>query len=133
MAKRTNTPNYIFETSWEVCNKVGGIYTVLSTKAKSMQDRHKDKAIFIGPDIWKEKENPWFEEDKSLLADWVKAATVFDRLDIRVGRWLVPGKPIVVLVDFSQAFLHKDAIYGYMWNKFGVDSLHAYGDYDEAC
>lgn len=133
MAKRTNTPNYIFETSWEVCNKVGGIYTVLSTKAKSMQDRHKDKAIFIGPDIWKEKENPWFEEDKSLLADWVKAATVFDRLDIRVGRWLIPGKPIVVLVDFSQAFLHKDAIYGYMWNKFGVDSLHAYGDYDEAC
>lgn len=133
MAKRSNTPNYIFETSWEVCNKVGGIYTVLSTKAKSMQDRHKDKAIFIGPDIWKEKESPWFEEDKKLLVDWVKAATVFDRLDIRVGRWLVPGKPIVILVDFSQAFLHKDAIYGYMWNKFGVDSLHAYGDYDEAC
>ena len=133
MAKRSNTPNYIFETSWEVCNKVGGIYTVLSTKAKSMQDRHKDKAIFIGPDIWKEKENPWFEEDKKLLVDWVKAATVFDRLDIRVGRWLVPGRPIVILVDFSQAFSHKDAIYGYMWNKFGVDSLHAYGDYDEAC
>ena len=22
--------DYLFETSWEICNKVGGIYTVLS-------------------------------------------------------------------------------------------------------
>lgn len=133
MAKRINNPDYIFETSWEVCNKVGGIYTVLSTKAKTMQDQHEDKAIFIGPDIWKDKDNPWFEEDKDLFADWVKTAAVFDRLDVRAGRWLIPGKPIVILADFEKMYPHKDAIYGYMWNKFGVDSLHAYGDYDEAC
>ena len=51
MAKRLNNPDYIFETSWEVCNKVGGIYTVLSTKAKTMQEKYKDRTIFIGPDI----------------------------------------------------------------------------------
>ncbi len=28
-----NLPDFIFETSWEICNKIGGIYTVLSTKA----------------------------------------------------------------------------------------------------
>ena len=44
------TPDYIFESSWEVCNKVGGIYTVLSSRAKTLQDRMKDKIIFIGPD-----------------------------------------------------------------------------------
>ena len=55
-------PGYIFESSWEVCNKVGGIYTVLSTRAKTLQNQLKDKVIFIGPEFWIEKENPLFKE-----------------------------------------------------------------------
>lgn len=134
MAKQNNiVPDYIFEASWEVCNKVGGIYTVLSTKAKSMQEIGKDKVIFIGPDIWEDSESPWFKEDSSLYPDWCKIAKNQDKLKIRIGRWEIPGEPIVVLVDYSQFMPVKDAIYGYMWRKFGVDSLHAYGDYDEAC
>ncbi|MDR1503912.1 MAG: glycogen/starch synthase [Prevotella sp.] len=133
MAKQNNNPDYIFEASWEVCNKVGGIYTVLSTRAKSMQDVCKDWFVFIGPDVWTEKESPWFKEDKALLADWKKTAIKQDRLNIRIGRWDVPGQPIVVLVNFNQFFPAKDAIYGDMWHKFGVDSLNAYGDYDESC
>lgn len=133
MAKQNNNPDYIFEASWEVCNKVGGIYTVLSTRAKSMQDVCKDKVVFIGPDVWTEKESPWFKEDKALLADWKKTAIKQDKLNIRIGRWDVPGQPIVVLVNFNQFFPAKDAIYGDMWHKFGVDSLNAYGDYDESC
>lgn len=127
------TPDYVFEASWEVCNKVGGIYTVLSTKAKSMQDVCRDRVIFIGPDIWKEKESPWFKEDKSLFRDWYDVARNHDRLNIRIGRWDIPGEPIVVLVDFFQFIPVKNVIYGDMWQKFGVDSLHAYGDYDESC
>jgi len=133
MVEENYVPDYIFETSWEVCNKVGGIYTVLSTRAKSMQELCKDRVVFIGPDIWKDEDSPWFEEDESLLADWKKNALLHDRLKIRVGRWIVPGKPIVVLVDFEQFFLVKDIIYADMWNKYQVDSLHAYGDYDESC
>ena len=53
----------LFETSWEVCNKVGGIYTVLSTKAQTLQTLYKDKVIFIGPDVWTEQnESPYFKE-----------------------------------------------------------------------
>ncbi|MDU1890473.1 MAG: glycogen/starch synthase [Dysgonomonas sp.] len=133
MVKQNYIPDYIFEASWEVCNKVGGIYTVLSTKAKSMQDLHKDKVIFIGPDVWKEHESPWFKEDKKLLAEWKNAAMVYDRLNIRVGRWDIPGNPIVILVNFEQFFPQKDIIYTEMWKRFEVDSLHAYGDYDESC
>lgn len=133
MVENNNTPDYIFEASWEVCNKVGGIYTVLSTKAKSMQVIGKDRVIFIGPDVWKEKESPWFKEDKVLLAEWKKVAKEQDRLAVRVGRWDVPGNPIVILVDFESFFPLKNLIYGDMWHKFGVDSLHAYGDYDESC
>lgn len=133
MAKQSYKPEYIFEASWEVCNKVGGIYTVLSTKAKSMQEAHKDKVIFIGPDVWEEDESPWFKEDQNLLADWKSVAVEQDKIDIRIGRWDIPGNPIVVLVSFRQFYPAKDLIYGDMWHKFGVDSLHAYGDYDDSC
>ena len=59
-------PDYIFEVSWEVCNLVGGIYTVLSTKAKTLQKCHKDKVVFVGPDVWQEKPSPYFIEDNKV-------------------------------------------------------------------
>ena len=124
-------PDYIFESSWEVCNKVGGIYTVLSTRAKTLQEALQDKIIFIGPDFWKEQESPYFKEDNSLFADWQEEAKE-QGLKIRVGRWTIPGEPISILVDFNPFFEKKDKIYGWLWEHYGVDSLHAYGDYDEA-
>ena len=132
MAKKMQTPDYIFESSWEVCNKVGGIYTVLSTRAKTLQESFEDKIIFIGPDFWQDKENPLFVEDKTLLADWRNHALMQDGLRVRVGRWEIPGRPIAVLVDFIPFFEQKNQIYTDMWNDFQIDSLHAYGDYDEA-
>ena len=125
------TPDYIFEVSWEVCNKVGGIYTVLSTRAKTILEKTGAQLIFIGPDVWKETENPLFKEDKRLLAGWRKKATE-EGFDIRIGRWDIPGNPIAVLVDFTPYYNIKNEIYADAWNLFGVDSLHAYGDYDEA-
>ena len=125
------TPDYIFESSWEVCNKVGGIYTVLSTRAKTLQDRMRDRIIFIGPDFWKDKESPYFKEEKSLFAEWQWEAKK-QGVSVRVGRWTVPGDPIAMLVDFQPFFEKKNEIYGWLWEHYGVDSLHAYGDYDEA-
>ena len=131
MANKQLLPDYIFESSWEVCNKVGGIYTVLSTRAKTLQEALQDKIVFIGPDFWKEQESPYFKEDKTLFADWQKEAGK-QGLKVRVGRWTVPGEPIAVLVDFIPYFEKKDEIYGWLWEHYQVDSLHAYGDYDEA-
>ena len=131
MAKKQLTPDYIFESSWEVCNKVGGIYTVLSTRAKTLQEALRDKIIFIGPDFWKEPESPYFKEDSSLFADWQWEAKE-QGLKVRVGRWTVPSEPIAILVDFNPYFEKKNDIYGWLWENYGVDSLHAYGDYDEA-
>lgn len=131
MSREVYVPNFIFESSWEVCNKVGGIYTVLSTRAKTLQDKLKDHIMFIGPDVWKEKENPLFEEDASLLKSWRDTAEN-ENLHVRIGRWNVPGHPIAVLVDFQLYFAIKNDIYTRLWEDYGVDSLHAYGDYDEA-
>ena len=124
-------PDYIFETSWEVCNKVGGIYTVLSTRAKTLQDRMKDHVIFLGPDCWYESQSPYFKQDDNLFADWQQKALA-DGLKVKVGRWDIPGEPIAMLVDFREAYAHKDELYGKLWEYYHVDSLHAYGDYDES-
>lgn len=124
-------PDYIFESSWEVCNKVGGIYTVLSTRANTLQQEMQDKVFFIGPDVWHENACPYFKEDAKLLADWKKTATE-EGLKVKVGRWTVPGNPIAILVDFQKYYEKKNEIYGWLWENYQVDSLHAYGDYDEA-
>ena len=132
MANDLLTPDYIFEASWEVCNKVGGIYTVLSTRANTLQAKFRDKVIFIGPDFWQGKANPLFIESDHLCVAWKKHAAEKEKLFVRVGRWNIPGEPIVILVDFQPFFEMKNEIYTEMWNHFQVDSLHAYGDYDEA-
>ena len=126
------TPDYIFESSWEVCNKVGGIYTVHSTRAKTLQNAFPDRIFFIGPDIGGEKNNLSFVEDIQLFGEWRKYAEDKEELKIRIGRWNIPGNPIVFLVDFIPFYSKKNDIYTQAWVDFKVDSLHAYGDYDEA-
>ena len=131
MTKGVLVPDYVFESSWEVCNKVGGIYTVLSTRAKTLQEMMNDRIIFIGPDCWGEKNCPYFTEDADLYPDW-KAEAAQQGLKVKVGRWNIPGNPIAILVDFTPFFAQKDQIYTWLWENYQVDSLHAYGDYDEA-
>lgn len=125
-------PDYIFESSWEVCNKVGGIYTVLSTRANSLQKLYKNRIFFIGPDIWKEQESPWFIADDKLYTEWREYSMTTKNLEIRAGRWDIPGRPIVFLVKFEQFFSRQNELYTSMWQDYGVDSLTAYGDYHES-
>lgn len=123
--------DFIFETSWEVCNKVGGIYTVLSTRAKTLQEIMRDRIVFIGPDCFNGEENPYFFEDKALFNDWLAVAK-HDGLSLKIGRWNTPGTPIAFLVDFKASYADKNKFYGELWERYGVDSLHVYGDYDDS-
>jgi len=125
-------PDYIFECSWEVCNKVGGIYTVLSTKARTLQQRFPDHILFIGPELGSAGQAAEFDEDASLFLDW-RRTTSAAGLPVRVGRWRIPGAPLVLLVDYRQLFSRKNELFYEMWESFGVDSSRAYGDYDESC
>ena len=132
MANTKMKPDYIFSVSWEVCNKVGGIYTVLSTQAKTLMEASGATLIYIGPDFWKGKDNPLFTEDKSLYPEWIARFMESDGIAVRMGRWNIPGNPMAMLIDFSSCFDKKNWIYSRAWDLFQVDSLHAYGDYDEA-
>lgn len=131
MAKKIISPDYIFEVSWEVCNKVGGIYTVVSTKAPGFIRDLGDNYIFIGPDVWKETHrNPYFVQDDNLYKSWVEAASR-DGLKIRIGRFKTAGDGIAILVDFTQYFTQKDQILATFWEKYGLDSLTGQWDYLE--
>lgn len=129
-----NQIDLLFETSWEVCNKVGGIYAVLSTKARTLGEQFGDKLIFIGPDLWNEDNpSPYFKERKTLLKQAQQKLQLPWGINIRVGRWDIPGAPQVVLVNPGDTARHLSEIYGEMWRDYGVDSLHSYGDYEESC
>src|SRR6186713_3155616 len=92
-------PDYIFETSWEVCNKVGGIHTVLCTKAIHLK-HWNDHILMLGPELQTEREaSPEFIEDKNMFPLW-KEQAVKDGLHIRLGHWNISGQPKVVLIDF---------------------------------
>ena len=129
MNKKYQT-DWIFETSWEVCNKVGGINTVIATKAKVIKDQLEDQYVLIGPNTFTEHPDNLFEEDERLFEDW-KKHTIQQGYHVKIGRWSIPGNPIVFLIDFSPYYEKKNDILSTLWNKYEVDSLHGDWDYIE--
>ena len=121
--------DYVFETSWEICNKVGGIYTVLSTKAFTAVQHYGNNYICIGPELSKE-DNSDFIEDTSLFKNW-KDLAQSEGLRIRTGRWNISGNPIVILVDFTPFFEKKNDILTQFWLKYQLDSISGQWDYVE--
>jgi len=124
--------DYFFEVSWEVCNKVGGIFTVVSSKAAKMMDYYKDNYFLVGP-YFPDKAYGIFEEDippdtcKS-LCDGLKEEGII----IHYGKWLVKGNPKVILIEFTDFTKHVNGIKKHLWDDFGIDSLNSeYHDFDE--
>jgi phosphorylase/glycogen(starch) synthase len=130
--KKAGTQQHaLFEVSFEVCNKVGGIYTVLSTKAETLVERYGDDYVCIGPWLLRDDER-WpvpFEKEHGfeVFEETCRAAG----LPVQVGRWQIPGAPRTVLVEFSSLYEQKDGVLAGLWEDFGVDSLHGEWDYVE--
>ncbi len=121
----------VFETSWEVCNKVGGIHTVISTKALNLVNELGDNYILIGPDVWREEvTNPEFIPDENLFAEW-KILASNEGLRVKTGRWNIAGKPIVFLIDFTQYFGQQNEIFAKYWETYKLDSITGQWDYVE--
>ena len=132
MTKELNRPDYLFEVSWEVCNKIGGIYTVIATKSLFLKSQLKRHHILVGPDVWVDTDaNPDFREDPLLWQDWrVEAAK--SGLRLRIGRWNVPGNPVAILVDFKHFLTDTDEILAKYWELYKVDSITGNWDYKES-
>jgi glycogen(starch) synthase len=111
----------LFEVAWEVCNQVGGIYQVLRSKAPLMVQRWADRYCLIGP---YEAKSAAVEFEEVKPAAWIAKAIAQLReqgLIVRYGRWMVPGRPRVMLIEHWQGHERlNDAKYRY-WNHHGID------------
>jgi phosphorylase/glycogen(starch) synthase len=123
-------PQVLFEVSWEVCNMVGGIYTVLATKAEKMRDFYGDHYVVIGPDLARLGDSvPEFEEE--IWDPMVLQAISVDQVRVRMGRWMIPGKPRCLLINYSDLYSHRDEILAEYWERNRLDSLFGEWDYCE--
>jgi len=121
----------LFEVGWEVCWQLGGIYTVLRTKAAAMMKRWGDRYFLIGP------YNPQtaaveFEEQPTegyirQTLDQLRAQGI----PCHYGRWLVPGRPHVILLDYRARFTHLDSDKYYMWRDHGISLVAGDGEVNE--
>lgn len=123
----------VCEVSWEVCNKVGGIYTVVASKAAEMVKRYPgDRYFLIGP-YFPAKALGVFEE--TVPPEHCKGC--FDELkkegiEVHTGTWLVKGNPRVMLIDFAGFAKNRDDVKRRLWEAYGIDSLNTdYFDFDE--
>jgi len=124
-------PNFLFEVSWEVCNRLSGIYTVLSTKALSAVETMGDNYVMIGPDFGREGGNPEFIEANTEKSNSWKEKLLAEGVRVKIGNWDIQGKPKVILVDFSSMIARKDEILAKLWESYKIDSIRAGWDYVE--
>jgi len=131
MEKTNLRPDYLFEISWEICNQIGGIHRVLSSKALNVQESLGDKYVVIGPDVWRDStDHPEFEEDADLFKEWQEKASA-EGLFVRTGRWKIESSPVAILIDFTTFFNQKDEIFSKLWEQYKLDSISGQWDYIE--
>ena len=117
----------LFEVSWEVCNKVGGIYAVVSSKALEAAALFGDNYYLLGPDLGNNAE---FEETDEACWQELRAITARRNLACRFGRWDIPGRPKVILVGYRDRFNQGQLLFS-LWNRYGIDSISGGWDYVE--
>ncbi len=116
-----------FEVSWEVCNKVGGIYTVVSSKALQAVEHFNDHYYLLGPDFGNNAE---FEETNEDCWTSIRSILQQKNFQCRLGRWNIPGRPKTILVNFKDRLNLNQLLYK-LWNRYGVDSMTGGWDYAE--
>jgi len=122
--------DYLFETSWEVCNKVGGIYTVVKSKAKLLKKLYKNYYL-IGPYVQKNAELDFTEKK---IPSKLKPA--FDELKeqgiiCHFGAWNIQGEPNTILIEFEGLKNQTNYYKEQFWNNFQVDSMNTSWEFEE--
>ncbi|GAB4138159.1 MAG: hypothetical protein Fur0037_03710 [Planctomycetota bacterium] len=120
----------LFEVSWEVCNKVGGIHTVLSSKAKTAVARMGEDYVAVGPLLLQSSGSPPPFDDEPGFEAFAESCREMG-VPIRVGRWRITGRPRCILVGFSGLYEQKDGILAGLWERHKVDSIAGDWDYVE--
>ena len=122
---------YLFEVSWEVANKVGGIYTVLESKSALVKEEYGDNYFLIGPYLPGKSESQFIERPMPSFLIKAQKDLAPEGIEFHFGTWLLESEPQVILVDFGREFNNLDAFKASLWDRYGVDSLFCGYDFDE--
>ena len=121
----------LFEVSWEVCNKVGGIYTVVKSKAAKMVEAYGDNYFLVGPYFASKALGQFQEEIPSEFCKAPFSELKKEGIICHFGKWLSEGNPSVILIDFVNYKYKTNGIKRELWDWYKIDSLRASADYDE--
>ncbi len=112
----------LLELGWEVCNPIGGIYQVLRSKSPSMVRRWQNRYMLVGP-FMGTKSSLEFEPRRP--TGWIGRVvdeTRSEGLVVHHGRWLVPGRPRVLLVEHQLPTDRLNDLKHQLWEQFGIES-----------
>src|SRR5690349_19097060 len=128
MSKRSPVPSDVatasctIEVAWEVCNQVGGIYTVIRSKAPAMVENSEGPFCMVGPYV-----------NRNILAEleplndsediFGQAASALSKkgYDVQYGVWLITGKPRVVLLNPNAVQNQALNVVKYLlWKNHGI-------------
>ena len=125
-------PAAVFEVSWEVCNKVGGIWTVLTSKAEQMLEQYPENYFLLGP-YFHDKTKGEFEEEPPFdgLKEIFHSLETEQGLKCHFGKWLIKGEPKIILIDFKDFWPKANQIKTELWDNWQIDSLSALNDFTE--
>jgi phosphorylase/glycogen(starch) synthase len=112
----------LFETCWEVCNKVGGMHTVVTSKLHQVQAEFGSRYLAIGPYL--AAQNPTFrEEPLPVELQGVANALAEQGVHVHYGHWLISGEPATVLLDWQGLLPHLNDIKSTLWQRYQLDTL----------
>uniref|UniRef100_A0AAY4AX08 Glycogen [starch] synthase n=1 Tax=Denticeps clupeoides TaxID=299321 RepID=A0AAY4AX08_9TELE len=111
----------LFEVAWEVTNKVGGIYTVIQTKAKITVDEWGENFFMMGPYYEHNFKTQVEQCDPPIAAIKVAMDSLINSgCQVYFGRWLIEGSPYVILFDIGSAAWNLDRWKGDLWDACSI-------------
>ncbi|MFA5032253.1 MAG: glycogen/starch synthase [bacterium] len=122
--------DYAFEISWEVCNKVGGIYTVIREKAPFMVSCYKNYYA-VGPYLGNNSLKEFREEKPPQEWNGIFKSLAIAGVECHYGKWLIPGEPNAILIGFDKLLSMKNGVKSELWENYKVDSLRSGWDFEE--
>ncbi|CCH56323.1 Glycogen(starch) synthase [Fibrisoma limi BUZ 3] len=123
----TSKRKLLLEVAWEVCNQVGGIYTVIRSKVPAMVEKWDDDYVALGPYFPQKAAvefEPITEPDETEIGQTVRRMRQLG-FHIEYGYWLVTGRPRVVLFDVNSISGDRlNQLKGQLWERYELSTIN---------
>ncbi len=111
----------LFEIAWEVCNQVGGIYTVIRSKATEASEKWGDNYCLVGPYLSDEVFIEFARDDDDNCVEARAAKKLRDQgIEVYFGRWLVSGRPKVILINPNSVYNKLVELKKVIWERNSI-------------